>query len=112
MRLLLIVVLLAGCAAPEREVNGIVWHRAGAKETTVACFRVYGKVAGCEAVSGFYYWEGGRCHVYAPDTTSKSGVLNGDMDVLGHEVKHCFDGLFHGGVATALNTRKLSEYSK
>lgn len=111
MRALLILIVLTGCAAVDHEAINIVWHRAEAKEASDAYVRVYGKPSG-RAALGFYYWDGAQCHVYAPDTSSKSGVLNGDMDTLGHEVKHCFDGLFHGGTENPRNTRSLSGADK
>jgi hypothetical protein len=101
--LIVLLALLSGCAAePNHNPVTVVWHRADTSEVRQEYMRRYGKSEALNEIGGFYYWDQGQCHVYAPDTASKSGVINGELDMLGHEVKHCFDGQFHEGGAVRL----------
>ena len=79
----------------------IVWHRTF--DAWKACVKLYPHMTGqmLLAEGCFHVTKDGVCHVYAPDkSTFESRIKKRDYDyyawaILGHEVKHCFDGLFH-----------------
>lgn len=90
--LALSVVLLSGCAstprAPQKDFT-VVWHRTSS--TTVAdAFCQPSKRSGrpsFKPLLGCQYWTVGNvCHVVSYEL---------DMETLGHELRHCFDGQFH-----------------
>ena len=54
-------------------------------------------------MQGGSFWDGTTCHVFAPDppmkeVAGKKFYRNDQWSVLGHEVKHCFDGAFHKNI--------------
>lgn len=86
MKRALVVVLLAGCAASP--VASIQWIKATPEQVEQWCGK---KTNGCYKVFG------GVCTVIAPDPPLRAdgSYYAGQWAILGHEVKHCFDGEFH-----------------
>lgn len=85
IKLLPIVLLLGACATPPT----IQWVKVvSVREASEYC-SFLGKrpmnVRGC-----MYRAADGRCVVVAPD-----GETVEALGILGHEIKHCFDGSFH-----------------
>lgn len=83
MRALIILLLLCGCAVPKKVVL-VEWIKArDSLEVERLCFqagaRSYYQILGCQ------FWRSGVCTVISP----------ADEVLLGHEVRHCFDGRFH-----------------
>jgi hypothetical protein len=99
---LILVLAFAGCAPITERVDQslslkpatslpIVWHRASKNEVNSAYMQIHGKSKELGHLEGFFYVDKGICHIYAPDLDNADA-----LDTLGHEVKHCFDGLWHG----------------
>lgn len=82
MRAFIVLILLTGCAAPQ--TVRVEWIKTrDALEAERLCFqagaRSQHQILGCQ------FWRGGVCTVVSP----------ADEVLLGHEVRHCFDGRFH-----------------
>jgi len=95
----IIALSLSACAAPSPDAVLIKWHR-----TEQAWLEVskHVKVTNKDmfTMQGYAYFDGTTCHVFAPDpkmkeVAGKKFYTNDQWAVLGHEVKHCFDGAFH-----------------
>lgn len=73
----------------------IVWHKT--TEAWKACKHFYPNNRGCLDAVGVFVEINGVCHVYAPDARVDYGQPQwyGAWWAVGHEAKHCFDGLFH-----------------
>ena len=83
---ILLAALLAGCASSPDGVR-VNWIKARTPlELEGMCFRAGARSPEAQ-VLGCQYWSGSICTVI---------VLAGDEVILGHEVRHCFDGRFHG----------------
>lgn len=87
--------VLAGCASVVPEYNGepvkktIVWHKAkDMHEVFRICDSKYNIVKSKVNPSGCFWTEGSECHLVSIDSYPY-------LKTLGHEVKHCFDGLWH-----------------
>ena len=71
----------------------VVWHRVA--DPWRECLAAYPKGMGQNyrarlmLAGGCYVMRGDVCHVYAPDGP------DAQLAILGHELKHCFDGNFH-----------------
>lgn len=90
-----IMLCVTGCASVEpastvaeqvtRPVT-IVWHKTD--KAWLHFSHQYPWLRDAGKTAGFYKILDGVCHVWAPDDPLR-------FNVFGHEVKHCFDGLFH-----------------
>ena len=94
------MLLLVGCATHAASDVGtqeikIVWHKTDQAWKDAVKLRGIRLEKALE-INGFYFLENGICHVYAPDPPMQGDKYSvGQWGTLGHEVKHCFDGLFH-----------------
>jgi hypothetical protein len=95
MRLSLFYLLvLSGCASnpPMPAARAIEWIKVDSASIHKFCREqsravlVYGQIQGCTVVSKT------GCKIYAADFKQDESAK---MAVLGHEVKHCFDGNWH-----------------
>lgn len=89
----LLLVALVGCAT--RESVKVSWLRVDDPERL--CALRYPSAAGIDRrIVGCAFWDKNVCVVVAPDRPDAEGDTRGaGFGVLGHEVKHCFDGMFH-----------------
>ena len=76
----------------------IVWHKTN--QAWKACRKFYPNERKCMEATGVFVVLDGVCHVYAPDPVFNPALAGGGSHasywwILGHEVKHCFDGFFH-----------------
>ena len=86
-----LTLLLTSCATKfeNGQAGMVVWHKMESQNEIVeACLAPRTKGSIVFRIQGCYRFENNVCHIYAQD-----GVNN--MKYLGHELKHCFDGLFH-----------------
>ena len=100
---LLVIALLSLPAHAQGEGVRIVWHKTNSPWTE--CLAAYPNASRAIRASlmnsqGCFVVREGVCHVYAPDpefnpSRAGSGSEATIWWILGHEVKHCFDGLFH-----------------
>lgn len=82
----LALVTAAGCASKPQGVR-VNWIKATTPlELEGLCFRAGARSPEAQ-VLGCQFWSGSTCTVI---------VMAEDEVVLGHEVRHCFDGRFHG----------------
>lgn len=84
IRAFVLALFVSSCATPPAPVQSVAWVRASSVEdATRLCKRPY-SVLGCQ------WRKDGICYVVAMD-------YGGDtLTTLGHELKHCFDGSWHG----------------
>lgn len=86
--MLFLALVLAGCAAPDREgYVKLKWHKSDNPYQDARRLRLNVGPEDME-MTGFHTFDGEVHHVFAPD--------NANLCTLGHEVKHAFDGSFHG----------------
>lgn len=95
----LILLLLTGCAAPAPDAVLIKWHRTE-KAWLEVSKHVKVTTQDMWSMQGYTFFDGATCHVFAPDPkmneiAGKKFYRNDQWAILGHEVKHCFDGAFH-----------------
>jgi hypothetical protein len=89
--ILILAALLTGCATSQPQIH---WVKVtSVEEANTHCAFVKGRQAAYKEVLGCQYWAGKVCTVVAPDC-AKAGDLK-CFGILGHEVKHCFEGAFH-----------------
>lgn len=82
IRLLILTLFLTGCAT-RGDVVSVKWIRpASHDELKTLCDPL-------ELVIGCQWYERGTCIVVSMDYAGP------DLETLGHEVKHCFDGKWH-----------------
>lgn len=88
-------IILTGCTAIDQSgYVKIKWHknpevwREVSKHVKITQQDFWG-------LRGYYFRDGDVCHVFAPDPPIKGEYKYDQWAVLGHEVKHCFDGKFH-----------------
>jgi len=78
--------MLAGCTSSPVGVR-VHWIKADSDiEVERLCFRAGARSPNAQMI-GCQYWNGSTCTVI---------VKVADEVILGHEVRHCFDGRFHG----------------
>ena len=93
-KFLILLMLLAGCASNPIPPQGgipvsIMWH----KTTLPLLIREGNRY---HTLNGRFQMINGVCHVWAPDPpVANRAYTMGQWGTLGHEIKHCFDGLFH-----------------
>lgn len=92
MKRLLLVLLLTSCASPDTVI--VKWHKVDDPDTFCRAIapanKTYipgGKFLGCK------WSESGICHIAAKDFTKITEMK--EAAILGHELKHCFDGEWH-----------------
>jgi len=101
------VYFLFGCASQPKSAN-IIRHQVTLEEIKEICYRsphgILNNNIGCA-----YYTNsnGGTCNIYVPKQSeydklrslsvsySKANDISIELYILGHEVKHCFEGAWH-----------------
>ena len=80
----ILAISLAGCQTfPPKENIQVVWHKSDNPE--FQCPK-HSPTAKGKVLAGCQWWEGTVCHVVAPPGTDELA-----LEMLGHEVRHCFD---------------------
>lgn len=96
----LFLLLLTGCSTvPVDGVIPIKWHKTDKAWLEASKFMPVTR-SDMFSMQGGSFWDGKVCHVFAPDpkmkeVAGKKFYTENQWAILGHEVKHCFDGAFH-----------------
>lgn len=78
--------LMTGCLSIRSDSIPVVWIKVNNYEEATSWCASYSRSRSYPAVRGCQYWSDKHCVIVAPKE---------DHVVIGHELRHCFDGNFH-----------------